>query len=236
MSSAAYPAAAANVTEITVTAEKRQQSLQDLPVRTTQSELGDYKLYSLVEPTTLAARQTKQIRFLHQRGVKFDKLYVFRADDWYGFEDQPIRPAMMVLRFQNKAGDGLGLPLPSGEVSVRQPQAIAGGADLFIGDRGLRDVPVGEEFELPVSPASDIQVKARVVSNDDNGQRVTVEFTVTNAKPQPVAFELRQRPEGDDFKIFSETRRHVLKNGDDVWRLKLPANGSVKLGYTFGSD
>src|SRR4029077_16095409 len=129
-------------------------------VRARQSELGDYKLYSLVEPTTLAARQTKQIRFLHQRVVKFDKLYVFRADDWFGFENDPVQPATMVLRFENKTGDGLGLPLPAGEVSVRQPQAVVGGRDLFIGEHGVRDVPVGEEFELPVSPASDIQVKA----------------------------------------------------------------------------
>ena len=228
---------ATSVSEVVVTAQKREESLESVPVRATQSDLGDYKLYSLVEPTTLAARQTKQIRFLHQAGVKFDKFYVYQVDGWNDFDDLPVRPAVMVLRFQNKTGDGLGLPLPAGEVSVRQPQAIASGMDLFIGQRGMRDVPVGEEFELPIAPAPDVEVKGRLVSDDSSGdgERVTLEFTVTNAKPQPVTFELRQRPEGDDFHIFSETRRHVLKNGDDVWRLKLPANGSVKLSYAFGS-
>ncbi len=46
--------------------------------RVQATSLGDYKLYSLVEPTTVAAMQTKQIRFLHQTGVSFETLYVAR--------------------------------------------------------------------------------------------------------------------------------------------------------------
>ena len=52
--------------------------------RAVQTNLGDYKLYSLVEPTTVAAMQTKQIRFLHQTGVKFETLYVVRENAYVG--------------------------------------------------------------------------------------------------------------------------------------------------------
>ena len=226
------------VTEIVVTAQKRQQSLEAVPVRATQSNLGDYKLYSLVEPTTLAARQTKQIRFLHQSRVTFDKLYVFDVNYVGELDAEVVKPALMALRFHNKTAEGLGLALPAGEVSVRQPQAIVGGDDLFIGDRGLRDVPVGEEFELSMAPAPDVEVKSRVISDDQSGpgERVALEFTVTNAKPQPVAFELRQNPAvADGFRIVSESKRHVMKNGADVWRVTLPANGSVTLSYAYVS-
>jgi len=217
--------AKAAVSEVVVTAEKR----------TVQTNLGDYKLYSLIEPTTVAAQQTKQIRFLHQTGVKFEKLYVFRADAWNSLGDGDVRPAQVVLRFENKAANGLGLALPAGNVSVRQPQAIAGGREVFIGEHGVRDVPENEEFELPVGEAADVQVQGRLVSDETKSgrERTALAFTLTNAKPVPATFELRQRPDGEDFRVLTETSAHVLKNGDDVWRLTLPANGTVVLSYTF---
>src|SRR5690606_7916058 len=39
-----------------------------------QGELGDYKIYTLPEPTTVAARQTKQVRFLEREGVAYERL------------------------------------------------------------------------------------------------------------------------------------------------------------------
>jgi hypothetical protein len=213
------------VYEMIVTAEKR----------TVQTNLGDYKLYSLVEPTTLAAMQTKQIRFLHQSGVKFEKLYVFRADDWsdLGSDAATVAPAQLILRFRNKTADGLGLALPAGNVSIRQ--AGGGGRELYIGEHGVRDVPRNEAFELPVSPAADVEVAGRVVSDETRGgrERVALAFTLTIAKPAPVTFELRQRPAGEGFRVVAESGPHMLKNGDDVWRVSLPANGAAALTYTF---
>jgi hypothetical protein len=232
----AAPVGSTSVSEITVTAQKRQESLQDIPVRAAQSDLGDYKLYTLNEPTTVAARQTKQIRFLHQPGVKFEKLYVYYAG---GNDDESVQPALAVLSLENKPADGLGLPLPAGAVSLRQPQAIADGRELFVGESGIRDVPKGESFELPVGRASDVSVQTRVASDETVGkagsqhERVALEFTLTNAKPETVTFEVRQPTDRDGFKVVSEGARHFLKNGAAVWRVTLPANGTATVRYAF---
>ena len=231
-------------TEVPPPAPPAVAGMVDAPVmkaearRVETSSLGDYKLYSLVEPTTVAAMQTKQIRFLHQTGVKFERLYVFRADDWSSLDGASVAPAQVLLRFQNKAADGLGLALPAGNVSVRQPQAIAGGRELFVGEHGVRDVPMNEEFELPLGEASDVQVAGRKVSDVTHGrrERTALEFTLTNAKPAPVAFELRQRPQGQGFRVVAESGPHGLKNGDDVWRVTLPANGTAVLSYAFEAE
>lgn len=198
--------------------------------RAVQTNLGDYKLYSLVEPTTVAAMQTKQIRFLHQTAVKFEKLYVVRADallDRGGARGGAA--ATVVLRIQNKTEDGLGLALPAGMVSIRQPQA---GLELYVGEHGVRDVPMNEAFEVEAGAASEVEAQGQVVSDQTKGdrERKALRFTLTNAKPSPVTFELRQAPEG--FKVVAESSPHGLKNGDDVWRLLLPANGSAMLSYT----
>jgi hypothetical protein len=202
--------------------------------------LGDYKLYSLEEPTTLAARETKQIRFLHQAGVAFETLYVWRADDVEAGEPTAPSAAAVLLSFENKTDHGLGLPLPAGLVSIRQPQADAGGRELFVGEQGLRDVPLDEPFELQTGEASDVTVSQRVASDATTGsgsrrrERVALEFAVTNAKPVPVTFELRQKPpETAGFAIVTESTPHVLKNGDNVWRVTLPAGGAITVSYAF---
>ncbi len=204
--------------------------------RAVQSNLGDYKLYSLVEPTTVAAMQTKQIRFLHQSGVKFEKLYVVRADGFVGGGQPGPIAATVVLRFQNKAEDGLGLALPAGMVSMRQSQD---GRELYVGEHGVRDVPMNEEFELEAGAASDVEAQGVVVSDLSVGagaaqrERVALQYTLTNAKPVPVTFELRQSPVREGFTVVAESAPHALKNGEDVWRVSVPANGSAVLSYTF---
>ena len=200
--------------------------------RAVQSNLGDYKLYSLVEPTTVAAMQTKQIRFLHQSGVTFEKLYVVRADGFVGGGQPGPSAATVVLRFRNKTEDGLGLALPAGMVSMRQSQD---GRELYVGEHGVRDVPMNEEFELEAGAASDVEAQGQVVSDVTKGEREreALQFTLTNAKPAPVTFELRQSPARADFRIVAESSAHVLKNGDDVWRVVIPANGAATLSYTF---
>ena len=223
------PMAKVAVSEIVVTAEKR----------TVQSNLGDYKLYSLVEPTTVAAMQTKQIRFLHQSRVKFEKLYVFRADEIAGEGEGTVgevSAAAVVLRFRNKTEDGLGLPLPAGMVSLRQTQV---GRELYIGEHGVRDVPMNEAFELEAGAASDVEAQGRVVSDQTIGkgaarrEREALAFTLTNARPAPAAVELRQSPAREGFRVVAESSPHVLKNGDDVWPVTIPANGSATVSYTF---
>jgi hypothetical protein len=204
--------------------------------RVQATSLGDYKLYSLVEPTTVAAMQTKQVRFLHQDKVSFETLYVSRQGPYPAPDNiGGAGPADVVLRFQNKNADGLGLPIPAGMVSIRQAQ---GGREFYLGEHGVRDVPTGEEFELDAGAASDVQVKGEVVSTHSIGhgaaerEQVALRYTLTNARPAPIVFELRQSPGRADFRVAAESSPHVLKNGDVVWRLTLPANGTAVLAYT----
>jgi hypothetical protein len=219
--------AAGAMSEVVVTAEKR---------RVETSQLGDYKLYSLVEPTSLAARQTKQIRFLHQRGVKFEKLYVVELGAYPEAADIGVQAATAVLSFENKPQNGLGVALPAGAVSLRQPQDIAGGREVYVGAAPVRDVPVGEPFELKAGAASDVTAQERVVSDAKVGKergRLAIEVALVNAKPAPVIFEVRQATQRQGFRIVAESSRHILKDANAVWRVTIPANGATTVRYSF---
>jgi hypothetical protein len=220
--------------------EMANRPLGGMVRRVIQQQLGDYKLYALAEPTTLAAHETKQVRFLSQDNVRFEKLYVWR-DDGAG-EGGPSDPAptTVTLSFENTAVNGLGLPLPAGAVSIRQPQADAGGREVFVGADNVRDVPLNEPFELTTGRASDVVARQQITSQRTSGsgaarrERTALEVTLANAKSTPVIAEVRQSAsDARGFRVVSESVPHVLKHGDLVWRVTVPAGGEMTLTYAF---
>jgi hypothetical protein len=231
---APVPQAAYAQAEIVVTAQKRA----------IESELGDYKLYTLAEPTTVAARQTKQVLFLDQPAVRFDRVYAYTVEPpdegspGSPPTDTPPHPAQVVLRLLNTVAQGLGRPLPAGSVQLRQPQAIAEGRALLLGEPALdRDVPVGEPFELRLGETADVTLADRMVSSQPrpNG-RIRRAFEVVaanNTTGAPVAVEIRHDRDGAaGFVVTSESARHGDKGGDPLWRLSLAPGGRQTLTYT----
>lgn len=200
------------------------------------SDLGDYKLYTLPEPTTVAARQTKQVGMIDQRDVPFERVYRFTVDvSDLGDADAP-RPATVLLRLQNKAIDHLGLALPAGTVSVREPDAD--GRMVLAGEDKLDDAPVGLPFEVELGRAMDVSVQVRQLSEKSVGgsrnprARRELEATVINGKPVSIAFELRHASGDTPVRVKSETVRHTTKGSDPTWKLSIPAGGTRVVRYT----
>lgn len=188
-----------------------------------QSNLGDYKLYTLPEPVTLNARQTKQVAFLDQKEVAFQRLYAveMNAYDDYDDADQAVIVPDVVLRLENKTANGLGKPLPSGALSAIETQD---GRPAFAGEQAVRDVAVGEPLDLVIGGAMDVRARPRLVEERALAKdrvRRTYEVDLANAKTIPVTVELRQDPSAPFFKVIAEPSRHELRNGKVAWRITL---------------
>lgn len=220
------------VEELIVTAEKR----------VAESRLGDYHLYTLAEPTTVAARQTKQIQFLEQPAVRFEQVYVHpvRFDDTVG--PATPSPTQIILRFENKPDHGLGRGLPAGTVQVRL--AGHGGREAYAGSYPLeRDVPVGEPFEVKCGDADDVVVTQRVVSAQPSRRaghdhlRLDIEVVIANAEGRPAMVEIRHPRNGaGGFRVTAESAGHGLKAGDPNWRIPMAANSEHTLTYSVEFD
>lgn len=214
------------IQEVIVTAQNRSR-------QATMRELGDYKLYALPEPTTMAARQSKQVQFLSQSDVKFQRTYMYKAIEGSMFgSDVAPRPATTLLRLENKASSGLGKPLPRGVVSVMES-----GGTMLAGQDRLRDTPVGLPFELELGRAMDVWVEPRVVENkaveqDRRQQYVSIEVRLRNDKPVPITLEYRQPQTGENFRILRESHSHTLKDGDVRWTFSLRPGGRADLRYS----
>lgn len=222
--------AEAGLDEIVVTGQRRMKLAE-------QSDLGDYKLYTLPEPVTVAARQTKQVAFLDQKAVAFQRLYVFALDASADYDDtDDLEAAQVVLRLENKPGSGLGKPLPSGALAVME---TAGGRPAFAGEQAMRDVAVGQPFDLAIGEAMDVQVRPRLVSDTErrNGRtRRAYEVDLSNAKTAPITVELRLPSDLDGFKLVSEPGRHDVREGALAWRFALPSGSRKTVRYVVEYD
>ena len=227
---APLPAAMA-MREVVLTANKVQQE-----------QLGDLKLYRVPERTTLASRQSKQVRLMDRSGIPVSTIY---GADLAADDQESTGPAHRLLRTKNTVANHLGLPLPSGTVAVFAAYA---GEQLLEHESGVRDTAVDEEVEIDMGESADIQVSAthektgidsahakvlplvpgvslRSVKVDDL-QRVEV----SNARAAGIDFELRlQIPEG--ARVVRADHPLGTKNGRPVFRFKVPANQTVTVRF-----
>ena len=200
-------------------------------------ELGDYKLYAVPEPTTIAARQSKQVQFLSEKRVPFTRIYKFAVheDSIMGDNDFAPRRAEILLRLQNEESEGLGKPLPAGVVSVMESN---GAGPLLAGQDHIDDIPVGLPVELQLGLAMDVWIEPRVtaeqtiVGSDHDEERVSVEVRLGNDKPVPITLEYRQPRVGEGFRIVRESRAHTLKDGDIQWTFRLRPGDRAVLRYS----
>lgn len=207
------------------------------PPMAKQEDLGDYKLYTLPFPTTVAARQTKQVLFLSKAAVPFEQVYRYTVAPL----DPDLRPheTTVVLELKNTAAGGLGLPLPQGTVSIREPDAA--GELLFTGEATLDDTPKGLPVKLEAGRASAVLASQRVVSQEDLGRgpaggqqrrvRVRYEISVVNGGSKPAAVEVLHPWEGQGFAVTADSPPHGTDSGSPVWPLTVPAGGREVLTY-----
>jgi hypothetical protein len=224
------PLAVTTVEEVAVTGSR-------VPFQAEMRELGDYKLYAVPEPTTIAARQSKQVSFLSQARVPFTRVYAFTVDEdsIRNENDFMPQPAATLLRLQNKESDRLGKPLPRGVVSIMETGTA--GAVLAGQDR-LDDTPVGLPIELRLGKAMDVFIEPRVTQEqtiegeDHDGERISVEVRLGNDKPVPITLEYRQPSSGEGFRIVSESRSHTFKEGEIRWTFRLRPGARAVLRYS----
>jgi hypothetical protein len=215
---------------VTVTAQKVQRE-----------QLGDLKLYRVPERTTLASRQSKQVRLMDQSAIPVTTIY--QAQFMSGVPSS--EPAQRVLRTKNSREDHLGLPLPSGVVEVFSERD---GERLLQHESGIRDTAVDEEVEIDMGNSPDVQVsfnrEETLVESDKAKQLPLVPGValrsvkvsnvqiaeISNARANAIQFELKvPLPEG--ARIVRADHPVETKNGRPIFRLKLPANETVAVRF-----
>jgi hypothetical protein len=217
--------------EVAVTAMRRVQ----------QEQLGDLKLYRVPDRTTVASRQSKQVRLLDRLGIPVDR--VFGAD--LTANQDAAAAASMLLRTLNDAAHHLGLALPSGRIAVF---ADRDGQKILLHESGMRDLAVDEEVEIDLGESPDVQVAMQREKTTIDPARIqnlplvpgvilrsarvddVNRVVISNARAAAIPFELRlQLPEGG--RIVRADHPLGSKHGRPIFRLTIPASQSVTVRF-----
>lgn len=212
--------------------------------RAEQEDLGDLKLYRVPDRSTVASRQAKQVRLLDSLAVPISRVY---DSDLYPNNTIEFQPMEVILRTQNDTASNLGIPLPSGRVSVFET-AGSGTASrrLLAGETNLRDLAVNEETEFLLSGGAAVQIRQTTESRQRpdapppgvKGQtiRTGARFNmidlveITNAHPFPIQAEVSVYL-ADNEELVRADRDPERKNGRPIFRVTVPANESLEFRY-----
>ena len=133
-----------------------------------QTDLFEYKLYTLQRRTDLKDNETKQIELTSGKDVTAKKMFIYDglADQWrywmnnYSYRNQGTfgqqsnQKVGVYVTFKNDNASGLGMPLPKGKVRVYKRDDD--GKEQFIGEDEIDHTPKDEEIKLYLGNAFDI--------------------------------------------------------------------------------
>jgi hypothetical protein len=205
-----------------------------------EESLFEYHLYTLQRPATLKDKEIKQLSLLEGTGVKYTKKLI--VDSMLGFgmyypgEGEVgtgnLKPQVRI-EFVNAKDNGLGMPMPKGNVKVYQRDKS--GSVQMLGEDQIDHTPKDEKLSLVVGRSFDV-VAERKRTNfqriSDRAFRETFEIEVRNRKDTSETVNVLERHWGDwkvteksmDFaKLDSQTMEFVLE---------LKAGESKKVTYT----
>jgi hypothetical protein len=192
--------------------------------------LGDVRLYTLPQRTTIAQNQTKQVSFLDAAGVAARKVYQFNLGGFASAE-QPA-DAAVVVDFTNSAASGLGSGLPAGAIRVYERDLA--GDPKFVGENQIDHTPQGSELAVKIGDAFDVTVQPTLVSDEKVSKtrsRYAMSYVIRNARAQPITVELRQGGLwGRDTKVVSESLPSRKVDAYTLgWSVPVAANGQTTL-------
>lgn len=222
-----------------------------------REQLGDFYLYPIAGRTTIADRQTKQVSFLDVQGVAAKRGYEFSSAGWNSLGE--AQSAATVIKFSTSRAGGLGDALPGGTVrfymrdAKGNPQFVGENAIGHTPMGSELGLTTGQAFDVKVQPilvkreritesewvkssryrvTIDGQERAMVESErlqNRDYYRTTMNFKMTNAKPQAVSVDLTQTGlnwYSDSTRVVSEpVPGEVLRYGARKWSVEVPANG-----------
>ena len=207
-----------------------------------QTELFEYKLYTLQRRTDLANNETKQIELVSGKDVSSKKIFIYDglADQWRGWYGNPSyrnqesfgqqsNPKVGVfMTFKNDEKSGLGIPLPKGKVRVYKRDTD--GKEQFIGENQIDHTPKDEELRLYLGNAFDIvgeraQTGFKSAASDKVVEE-TIQIKVRNHKSESVEVQVYEHPwrwsqweitqsNTDWVKVDQSTLRFPVKIGKD---------------------
>lgn len=175
-----------------------------------QTELFEYKLYSLQRRTDLNNNETKQIELTSAFKIPAKKVFIYDglADQWRAwyrnysyrnqssFGQQSNTKVGVFVTFKNNEQSGIGIPLPKGKVRVYKRDDD--GKEQFVGEDHIDHTPKDEEVKLYLGNAFDLvgERAQKDFKSFASGRVIeeTIEIKVRNHKEEATEVQVYEHP------------------------------------------
>lgn len=199
--------------------------------KTNRTAFADYYIYPLLNTTTIANNQTKQISFVDAKNVKAKKIY-----QYYSAQSRTgdLEHADVALRFSNAEAAGLGQPLASGMMRVYMRDSHE--KPTFIGESAIDHSPQGSELTVRTGEAFDVTIQPRLIEEKSLGSRHyqrTMEYLIRNARNNSIEIEISHRENQSINKTEKEKVKGKWVDAHTIsWAVPVKANGEFALQFT----
>jgi hypothetical protein len=179
-----------------------------------QEAFSEYHLYTLGRKTSVEDKETKQISLLQGSGVPVEKVFVVNGQSYYYRSQQapgaPLKdPVLVYYKFKNEEKNGLGIPLPAGNVRVYQKDSKGG--ILFAGEDRINHTPKDEEVDIHIGNAFDVVAEHKQTDYkhvDTHTWELEYEVTFRNHKDAPIVVQVNE-PIGGEWEMLSSTYKYT---------------------------
>lgn len=184
-----------------------------------EKEFFEYHIYNLQRPTTLSNNETKQISLFEAANSNVTKKYFYKSGNIYqtynyngGSQNGKVA---VVVEFENKESNGLGMPMPKGKVRVYKSD---GESLEFVGEDLIDHTPRNEKVRLKIGDAFDILAEEVQTENKKITDKVyeqTYEITLKNRKKEDITVEV-ERYLGNYWEILSSSLNYEKKDAQNI--------------------
>jgi hypothetical protein len=201
----------------------------------TEAGFGGYHLYTVSEPLSLLAGESRRIRMWGAESVATTKEYLLaQAFNYYQQYPEPmIQPVTVRYRVERPAGTELGdVPLPAGQVRIFQ--ADEAGRLQLLGIAAIANTPKEQELYLTTGHAFDIiatHTQTDYSRPQSNVHESEWRVELTNESDEDVTVQVLEQLAGDWTILQSSHTPEQLSAGAVLFRVEVPAGGEATLTY-----
>ena len=229
---------AAEAESDTIVVTGSRMKLADMKTDAEREDFGDYKLYRIPNPTTVAANQVKQVRFLNKDKVDLQRFHVFDLYEPESLGGENPHAATVEYHIDNSRKGKLGEPLPQGTFRVMTKTPM--GRTFFLGEDYQNDLAVDLPVEIGVSQANDVTMMTTTISATETRGRKgnyiytrKMKYEFANANGAPVQVKLTLGKDSDTvFNIDKQSMRRDKTEDIPTWFVTLPAETRKTLTMT----
>lgn len=193
----------------------------------------EYHMYDLQRPSTIANNEVKQVSLFEAADISIKKKYLLKL----GNNPVENKKVPVVVEFENKEKNHLGIPMPKGKVRLYKAD---GGSAEFIGEDLLDHTPKDEKIKLKVGEAFDVLVDQKYADQKRISDKVhdnEFNINIRNRKDEDIEVEI-DRYLGESWEILKSSQKWEKKDANTItFKVKLKAGSesdiNLKIRYTY---